>query len=194
MSFTDTSNLTSWTDDLPVCWQSGIGFASNELYRKDGRRTEMHPVEDRSFHFSVDEFGIRVYGVFDGFSGEKVSDFIAKKLPAELCLGQVSQNTHDEAVREVLRQSFKSIDQDYFNIIGDKLALRMEKREQNPSDPDLVQLDLETLSGASATVSVLIGNKKLFVANVGDVRAVVCTLNSDGEVRVTYTTFLIKIS
>ena len=54
MSFTDTSNLTSWTDDLPVCWQSGIGFASNELYRKDGRRTEMHPVEDRSFHFRND--------------------------------------------------------------------------------------------------------------------------------------------
>ena len=32
----------------------------------------MHPVEDRSFHFSVDEFGISVYGVFDGFGGSQV--------------------------------------------------------------------------------------------------------------------------
>ena len=32
----------------------------------------MHPLEDRSFRFSVDEFGISVYGVFDGFGGSQV--------------------------------------------------------------------------------------------------------------------------
>ena len=126
---------------------------------------------------------MKVYGVFDGFSGSKVSDFVAKKLPAELCLGQVSRHSADEAIREALRESFKCLDTDYFNLIGDKLALRMAKRLENPQDTHLIQLDMETLVGASATVSILLDDKKLFVANAGDVRAVVCAAKEDGDVR-----------
>ena len=44
-------NLTSWTDDIPICKQAGIGSANNEIYRKDGRRVEMHTMQDRYFHF-----------------------------------------------------------------------------------------------------------------------------------------------
>ena len=39
----------------------------------------MHPLEDRSFRFSVDEFGISVYGVFDGFGGSQVIKEISEK-------------------------------------------------------------------------------------------------------------------
>ena len=66
-----------------------VGSATNEIYRKDGRRVEMHPTEDRLFHFSVEEFGVSLYGVCDGFGGNGVADFAAKKMPAELLLGQV---------------------------------------------------------------------------------------------------------
>ena len=38
----------------------------------------MHPLEDRSFRFSVDEFGISVYGVFDGFGGSQVINEISQ--------------------------------------------------------------------------------------------------------------------
>ena len=131
----------------------------------------------------MDELKVRVYGVFDGFNGAKVSDFAIKKLPAELCLGQVSKNSTDEAVREALRQSFINLDREYFNFIGEKLALRMAVRLENPNDPQLRQLDLETLVGASATVSVLLDNKKLFVANAGDVKTVVCSTRSNGDIR-----------
>ncbi len=44
-------SLTSWTDDIPICKQAGIGTATNEIYRKDGRRAEMHAMQDRYFHF-----------------------------------------------------------------------------------------------------------------------------------------------
>ena len=47
----DMDSLTSWTDDIPICRRSGVGTAPNEVYRKNGRRTEMHPMEDRHFHF-----------------------------------------------------------------------------------------------------------------------------------------------
>ena len=177
------TSLSLWTDDLPVCRQSGIGIATNEIYKKDGRRNEMHPPEDRSFHFRVEEFGLKVYGVFDGFSGSTVSDFVSKKFPAELCLGQVSRMSTDEAIREALRQSFYCLDTEYFNAIGDKLALRMAKRLENPQDPHLIQLDMETIVGACATISVLLDDKKLFVANAGDVRVVICAATEDGDVR-----------
>lgn len=41
----------SWTDDLPVCYLSGVGFATNQVYREDGFRQEEHEFEDRSIHF-----------------------------------------------------------------------------------------------------------------------------------------------
>ena len=140
-------------------------------------------LKKKCFCFSVGDSGVQVYGVFDGFSGEKVSDFIHKKIPAELCLGQVSPHSTDDAIRDVLRQAFISIDRDYFNFIDEILAKRMAKRLDNPTDPNLVQLDHEAMSGASATVAVVLNNKKLFVANTGDVRAVICSLKPDGDVR-----------
>ena len=44
-------SLTSWTDDIPLCKFAGIGTANNEIYRKDGKRVEMHKMQDRYFHF-----------------------------------------------------------------------------------------------------------------------------------------------
>ncbi len=49
-------SFRSWTDDIPICKHSGIGSATNEIYRKDGRRAEMHPVQDRHFHFRYSIF------------------------------------------------------------------------------------------------------------------------------------------
>ena len=40
-----------WTDDLPVCQLSGVGSATNQIYRDDGYRREEHDFEDRSFRF-----------------------------------------------------------------------------------------------------------------------------------------------
>lgn len=46
-------SLRSWTDDIPICKQAGIGTANNEIYRKDGRRVEMHPMQNRYFYFRL---------------------------------------------------------------------------------------------------------------------------------------------
>lgn len=32
------SDSDSWTDDLPVCRQSGVGSSINQIYREDGNR------------------------------------------------------------------------------------------------------------------------------------------------------------
>jgi len=44
-------DLNCWTDDLPVCHMSGVGFSTNQVYRPDGLRREEHEFEDHSFHF-----------------------------------------------------------------------------------------------------------------------------------------------
>ena len=79
--------MESWTDALPVCKLSGVGFLTNQRYREDGGRREEHEFEDRSFHFSLD--GTCLYGIFDGHDGSRASDFAAQRLPAELILGQL---------------------------------------------------------------------------------------------------------
>ena len=71
--------LQLYSSDLPLCRASGIGASTNEIFRRDGRRADMHPLEDRSFRFSVDEFGISVYGVFDGFGGSQVINEISQR-------------------------------------------------------------------------------------------------------------------
>lgn len=46
MSFeTDAKSLT---DDLPVCPETGHGFAINQTYKEDGTRQKVHKIYDRS--------------------------------------------------------------------------------------------------------------------------------------------------
>ena len=86
--FKSQSPTENWTDDLPVCKLSGVGFLTNQRYREDGGRREEHELEDRSFHFNVDD--TYLYGVFDGHDGTRASDFTVQRLPAELLLGQLT--------------------------------------------------------------------------------------------------------
>ena len=53
--------------------------------------------------FSVED-NISLYGVFDGHDGSRVSNFAAQRMPAELLLGQLSDKTEDEQIKEILRQ------------------------------------------------------------------------------------------
>lgn len=86
--FQTKSPSETWTDDLPVCKTSGVGFLTNQRYREDGARREEHEFEDRSFHFNVDS--TYLYGVFDGHDGARAADFTVQRLPAELLLGQLT--------------------------------------------------------------------------------------------------------
>jgi len=181
--------MEAWTDDIPICRSAGIGTVNNEIYRKDGRRVEMHPMRCRYFHFRQDDFQLCTYGLFDGFCGSQVSDFAMKRLPAELLLGQLSHNSSDDAVRDVLRQAFVNVDREYIEstmeAIKARIVLREDHREASEDrDRKLRELDLQARIGCSATAAVIV-NKKLFVANVGDTRAVLCSQLPSGELRVT---------
>ncbi|CAL1263439.1 unnamed protein product [Larinioides sclopetarius] len=185
----------SWTDDLPVCPLSGVGFSTNQKYRPDGFRREEHPFEDRSFHFRYDE-STHFYGVFDGHVGAKASDFSSQRMPAEILLGQLKGKETDQEVREVLHQAFLAVERSFFESIDDLLAekenLRLQLQglrtiEAIKQFPDTVQrlktVTEEIQSGTTAVVALIFKNK-LYVANVGDSRAVLCTEDKDGKISI----------
>lgn len=104
----------------------GVGFAQNQVYRRDGHRISEHELEDESFHFQLDDGNICLYGVFDGHFGPQAAKFVVQKMPAEIILDQqLTEATTEDKVREVLRQAFLSVEREYFNdAIGTKLAGR----------------------------------------------------------------------
>ena len=178
--------LTSWTDDLPVCTASGLGSSTNELYRRDGRRTEMHPTEDRTFSLAVEDQKVCIYGVFDGFSGPAVADFASKKFPAELLLDQLTTSSDERTVRKVLSDTFDAVDREFFQSISEHITAKMVMLEDGrvPSDnPQLQSLEAVTMTGASATVAILLNETRLSIAYVGDTRAVVASMRQDGDIK-----------
>ena len=121
----------------------------------------MHDFEDRSFRFHREEYSLCLYGVFDGFQGAHVADYIMKRLPAELVLGQMVPDITDEQVRELIKQVFVSIDREYFGSIGEQLAARMVMRVEGEQSNSARLKELEQLvsSGCSATIAVVLENR-----------------------------------
>ncbi|EGI65104.1 TAB1 protein, partial [Acromyrmex insinuator] len=186
----------NWTDDLPVCKQSGVGFSTNQIYREDGYRQEEHSFEDRSFHCKYDDSTF-LYAVFDGHEGTKAANFAMQRMAAEILLGQLNGKSTDEEVKEVLRQAFIAVEKGYQDSIGDLLAERASLQFDIPDGltpyetyqkfPDLVDklnaLNCELSAGTSAVVA-LVYRGKLYVANVGDSRALLCKTDSNQVLRV----------
>ncbi|KAK3914957.1 TGF-beta-activated kinase 1 and MAP3K7-binding protein 1 [Frankliniella fusca] len=185
-----------WTDHLPVCRLSGVGSSTNQLYREDGIRQEEHPCEDRSFHIRVNN-DIHLYGVFDGHEGAETAQFALQRMVFEILFGQLEGKTSDEEIKEVLRQAFLSVEKSYMQSIDDRLAERAKLQMDIPENlseyevfkkyPHLVErlkiLNGEISCGTTAVVALIIKGR-LFVANVGECRALLCKSDPDGVLRV----------
>jgi len=174
-----------------------VGFSPNQLYRRDGYRSNEHELEDQSFHYRLSD-NISLYGIFDGHNGAEAANFAVQRMPAEILLGQLSEHSTEEEIRYVLRQAFLSVERVYFeDVIGQQLAERTALLSEIPEGQDVYEtlshyppqrgklesLNREVSSGTSAVV-VLIFHGRLYVANVGDSRALLCRTGEDGVLRV----------
>ncbi|XP_028727007.1 TGF-beta-activated kinase 1 and MAP3K7-binding protein 1 isoform X2 [Peromyscus leucopus] len=192
MSLLQSEQQPSWTDDLPLCHLSGVGSASNRSYAADGKGIESHPPEDSWLKFRS-ENNCFLYGVFNGYDGNRVTNFVAQRLSAELLLGQLHTEHTEADVRRVLLQAFDVVERSFLESIDDALAEKASLQSQLPEGVPqhqlppqyqkilerLKTLERETSGGAMAVVAVLLNNK-LYVANVGTNRALLCKSTVDG--------------
>ncbi|OCT83111.1 TGF-beta-activated kinase 1 and MAP3K7-binding protein 1 [Xenopus laevis] len=186
------SEQQSWTDDLPLCNLSGVGSASNQTYNSEGLGKEEHPCEDNWIKFSGDN-NIYLYGVFDGYEGTRATNFVGQRLAAELLLGQLHPDVTDAEVRRVLLQAFAVVERSFLDSIDDCLAEKTSLLSQLPEGalhqtlPSQYQKIVDRLNilekeiyGGAMVIVVLIVNSKLYVANVGTNRALLCKSTEDG--------------
>uniref|UniRef100_A0A671WC76 TGF-beta activated kinase 1 (MAP3K7) binding protein 1 n=1 Tax=Sparus aurata TaxID=8175 RepID=A0A671WC76_SPAAU len=176
----------SWTDDLPLCQMCGVGTAPNCVYGPDGKGTQSHTNEDGHLGFRGED-GCFLYGVFNGYDGSRVANFASQCLTAELLLGQLNSSHTDNDVRRILTQAFDVVEKSYFETIGDALAEKADlsnyllpHNENQKFQERLKELEQEVSGGATAVVALILNNK-LYIANVGSNRALLCKSSSDGQ-------------
>ena len=180
------ASTQSWTDDIPICQQTGVGTHTNQLYRRNGQRQELHSFEDKSFHFkSTDDTFF--YGLFDGHEGSSASNFVAQHLPAEFLLGQITnQDMSDDEMRVHFQSAFETLEKEYFQSIADSLAEKaalelhiqgiptLNAYQEFPEIMDRLKTKKNEVSAGTAVVVALIHCNRLHVANVGDSKAILC--------------------
>ncbi|XP_041839773.1 TGF-beta-activated kinase 1 and MAP3K7-binding protein 1 isoform X3 [Melanotaenia boesemani] len=174
----------SWTDDLPLCQMCGVGRAPNCVYGPDGKGTQSHLMEDGHLMLRGED-GCFLYGVFNGYDGSRVASFATQCLTAELLLGQLNSSHTDNDVRRILTQAFDVVEKSYFDTIDDALAEKAHLSNYLLPHNEKVQERLKELeqevSGGTTAVVALILNNKLYVANVGTNRVLLCKSSSDGQ-------------
>uniref|UniRef100_A0A8D8S6T9 TGF-beta-activated kinase 1 and MAP3K7-binding protein 1 n=2 Tax=Cacopsylla melanoneura TaxID=428564 RepID=A0A8D8S6T9_9HEMI len=196
LEYRELQSSKSWTDDLPVCKSSGIGSSTSQIYCTNGQRQEKHHFEDCfvSCKYDNDTF---LYVIFDGNDGRDMATFALQRIAAEILLGQLVNKTNEAEIKEIIRQAFLAVENSYLQTIGDKIAERTQVQLEIPEDltsyeafnryPHLVkkleELNSELSCGASALLA-LIHFDKLYIANVGDCRALLCKTDSNNVLRV----------
>lgn len=191
------SSTDSWIDDLPLCRGCGIGISANDNTRRNhGSQSDRYAFEDRSFFCQLDDT-THLYGIFDGHMGPRAAEFVLQRMPAEILLGQLTGKKADEEIKEVLRQAYISVEKGYLDSLGDLLAERTSLQCELPRGlpayeayqkyPEIFEklksINYELSSGTSAVIS-LVFNNKLYVANVGNSRALLCKTDANAVLRV----------
>ncbi|XP_029446047.1 LOW QUALITY PROTEIN: TGF-beta-activated kinase 1 and MAP3K7-binding protein 1 [Rhinatrema bivittatum] len=191
-SLLQSEQQPSWTDDLPLCLLSGVGSAPNRTYNAEGKGKEEHPGRINWLKFRS-ENNVFLYGVFNGYDGNRVTNFVGQRLSAELLLGQLNPEHSDADVRRILLQAFDVVERSFLESIDDTLAEKASLQSQLPEGVPHHQLSsqypkiLERLnaieqevSGGAMAIVALILNDKLYIANVGTNRSLLCKSTVDG--------------
>ncbi|KAL0786099.1 hypothetical protein Bca101_002345 [Brassica carinata] len=155
-SLSTASDLKSWsssTDDS----SRYVPIVSCGSFATCGKRESMEDTHFLMPHMCNEE-NIHLFAIFDGHRGAAAAEFSAKALPGLI------QSLSSTSVEEALSQAFVRTD----------LAFRNELQSHRQSNR-VSQKDCHP--GCTAIASLLVDNK-IFVANVGDSRAILCRAGS----------------
>ncbi|KAJ8715788.1 hypothetical protein PYW07_010270 [Mythimna separata] len=178
-----------WTDDLPKCKNSCVASYFSRLGGGNTNTTDDY----LCFHCQTED-NFTLYGVFEPHNGLEAARFIMQRMAAEILFPPPSANT-DEEIRERLRNAFISVEkaytENYDGMIAERTSLQYQLQtlyETQVSEnynilTRLKEIDVH-LSGGAAVVIALVHANKLFVAHVGDTRALLCRTDDNAVLRV----------
>mmetsp|Transcript_71213 Transcript_71213/g.82834 ORF Transcript_71213/g.82834 Transcript_71213/m.82834 type:complete len:423 (-) Transcript_71213:159-1427(-) len=131
------------------------------------------PIEDRFHTKQLESLDGYVVSVFDGHGGWQVAELamnhLANDLDALLKENQKKHNNIDDCIKESLKQAFNKVEERY---------LEVAREAYENGFPAVARM------GACGLVA-LVHNKRLYVANAGDCKAVLASTNEKGEVELT---------
>lgn len=177
-----------WTDDLPKCKNSCV---ASYFSRLGGGNT--NTTDDYLCFYCQTEDNFSLYGVFEPHNGLDAARFIMQRMAAEILFPPPSANT-DEEIRERLRNAFISVEkaytENYDGMIAERTSLQYQLQVVDAQVSQnfnilarLKEIDVH-LSGGAAVVIALVHANKLFVAHVGDTRALLCRTDDNAVLRV----------
>ncbi|XP_039760578.1 TGF-beta-activated kinase 1 and MAP3K7-binding protein 1-like [Pararge aegeria] len=181
-----------WTDDLPKCRNTCVASYFSPL---DGTNSSN---DDYLCFYCQTEDNACLYGVFEPHNGLEAARFIMQRMAAELLFPPPSMNNTDEEIRERLRNAFVSVEkayiENYDGMIAERTSLQYRLQllnahtaQMNPNCENILQRLKEIdqhLSGGATVVVALVQNNKLYVANVGETRALLCRTDDNAVLRV----------
>jgi len=127
------------------------------VFALQGRRKKM---EDRfSILIENEHTGTTICGIFDGHGGEFAADFVEKTLFKSIMV-------------RILKSALAVVEEDYKEILRDSI---LNLDEQLLS----IASTMTGPTGGTTCLVSLIHDKRLFVANVGDSRSVICDKNGE---------------
>lgn len=108
--------------------------------------------------------------VFDGHGGDECSDYLVKTLPHYIRQGMLSER---EALRSAVQQSRSAQRPDQTEDAASELMRKILKAAFLRTDKEFITPKNAPQSGSTAATVLLFG-RRLFAANVGDSRVVLC--------------------
>ncbi|XP_063541770.1 TGF-beta-activated kinase 1 and MAP3K7-binding protein 1-like [Cydia strobilella] len=177
-----------WTDDLPKCRNTCV---ASYFSRLGGGNVDSND-DYLCFHCQTED-NSSLYGVFEPHNGLEAAQFIMQRMAAELLFPPPSANNTDEEIRDRLRNAFSSVEkaytENYDSMIAERTSLQYQLQTLTESQAveailaRLKEIDRH-LSGGATVVIALVHNNKLFCANVGCCRALLCRTDANSVLRV----------
>ncbi|XP_032523505.2 TGF-beta-activated kinase 1 and MAP3K7-binding protein 1-like [Danaus plexippus] len=184
-----------WTDDLPKCRNTCV---ASYLSPFDGNASSN---DDYLCFYCQTEDNSCLYGVFEPHNGLDAARFIMQRMAAELLFPPPTAASTDEEIREKLRNAFVSVEkayiENYDGMIAERTSLQYRLQILNAHTTHNAQMSQnynsilkrlkeidQHLSGGATVVVALVHHNKLFVANVGETRALLCRTDDNGVLRV----------
>ncbi|CAF4838940.1 TGF-beta-activated kinase 1 and MAP3K7-binding protein 1-like [Pieris napi] len=178
-----------WTEDLPKCRNTCVASYFSHL-------GDSNSTDDCLCFYCQTEDNSCLYGVFEPHNGLDAARFIMQRMAAELLFPPPSLSNTDEEIRERLRNAFISVEkayiENYDGMIAERTSLQYRLQTLNETQISqncdnilhrLKEID-HHLSGGTTVVLALVHNNKLFVANVGETRALLGRTDDNSVLRV----------